>query len=105
MPTFTEVLLIGNPVDGLWQVIAHNLFLLEKRMKIPSTFCFFSLSRILKTTDWGSQTFIATTIAGLHVMPQWPCWWYVGGEEQKHFSSLGTKPYFHVNSSRKILLY
>ena len=30
---------------------------------------------------------------------------YVGGQEQKHFSPLGTKPYFHVNSSRKILLY
>ena len=23
------------------------------------------------------------------------------GEEQKHFSSLGTKPHFYVNSSRK----
>ena len=28
----------------------------------------------------------------------------VGGQEQKHFSLLGTKTYFHVNSSRKILL-
>ena len=35
------------------------------------------------------------TIAGLHG------WW----SEQKHFSLLGTKPYFHMNSSRKILLY
>ena len=26
---------------------------------------------------------------------------HVGGQEQKHFSSLGTKLYFHVNSSRK----
>ena len=30
---------------------------------------------------------------------------YVGGQKQKHFSSLGSKLYFHVNSSRKILLY
>ena len=29
------------------------------------------------------------------------CWW----SEQKHFSPLGTILYFHVNSSRKILLY
>ena len=29
----------------------------------------------------------------------------VGGQEQKHFSPLGTKLYFHVNSSRKIRLY
>ena len=35
------------------------------------------------------------TIAGLDG------WW----SEQKHFSLLGTKPYFHMNSSRKILLY
>ena len=26
---------------------------------------------------------------------------HVGGQEQKHFSPLGTKLYFHVNSSRK----
>ena len=30
-----------------------------------------------------------------------PCWWCVGGQEQEHFSLLGTKPYFHLNSSRK----
>ena len=33
------------------------------------------------------------------------CTWrhsgHVGGQEQKPFSHLGTKPYFHVNSSRK----
>ena len=33
------------------------------------------------------------------------CTWrhsgHVGGQEQKHFSPLGTKIYFHVNSSRK----
>ena len=33
------------------------------------------------------------------------CTWrhggHVGGQEQKHFSPLGTKLYFHVNSSRK----
>ena len=29
------------------------------------------------------------------------CWW----PEQKHFFPLDTKPYFHVNSRRKILLY
>ena len=33
------------------------------------------------------------------------CMWrhggHVGGQEQKHFSPLGTKLYFHVNSSRK----
>ena len=37
------------------------------------------------------------------------CTWrhggHVGGHEQKHFSPLGTKLCFHVNSSRKILLY
>ena len=37
------------------------------------------------------------------------CWFVsdggcVGGQEQKHFSPLVTKLYFHVNSSRKILL-
>ena len=30
---------------------------------------------------------------------------HVGGQEQKHFSPLGTKLHFHVNSSRKLLLY
>ena len=29
------------------------------------------------------------------------CWWCVRVKERKHFSALGTKPYFHVNSSRK----
>ena len=29
------------------------------------------------------------------------CGGHVGGQEQKHFSPLGTKLYFHVNSSRK----
>ena len=38
------------------------------------------------------------TIAGLHVTSHGG---YVGGQEQKHFSPLGTKLYFHVNSSRK----
>ena len=27
--------------------------------------------------------------------------WCVGGQEQKYFSPLGTKPYIHVNSSEK----
>ena len=43
---------------------------------------------------------------------QWNCWvctWrhggHVGGQEQKHFSPLRTKNYFHLNSSGKILLY
>ena len=31
----------------------------------------------------------------------WPHGSHVSGQEQKHFSSLGTKLYFHVNSSRK----
>ena len=29
-----------------------------------------------------------------------PCLYHVGDQEQKHFSPLGTKLYFHVNSSR-----
>ena len=37
------------------------------------------------------------------------CTWrhggHVGGQEQKHLSPLGTKLYFHVNYSRKIILY
>ena len=32
---------------------------------------------------------------------KWPHGSHVSGQEQKHFSSLGTKLYFHVNSSRK----
>ena len=36
-------------------------------------------------------------IAGLHVTSWRPCWW----TRTKAFSPLGTKPYFHVNSSRK----
>jgi len=42
-------------------------------------------------------------IAGLHVTSR--CHGvtsrHVGGQEQKHFSPLGTKLYFHVNSPRK----
>ena len=30
---------------------------------------------------------------------------HVGGQEQKHLSPLVAKLYFHLNSSRKILLY
>ena len=41
-------------------------------------------------------------IAGLHVTSRRPS---VGGQEQKHFSPLGTKLHFHVNSLRKILLF
>ena len=37
------------------------------------------------------------------------CTWrhggHVGGQEQKHLSPLGTRLYFHVNYSRKIILY
>ena len=37
------------------------------------------------------------------------CTWrhdgHFGGREQKHLSPLGTKLYFHVNYSRKIILY
>ena len=37
------------------------------------------------------------------------CGWrhggHAGGQEQKRLSPLGTKLHFHVNSSRKILLY
>ena len=37
------------------------------------------------------------------------CTWrhggHVGGQEQKHLSPLGTKLYFHVNYSRKTILY
>ena len=37
------------------------------------------------------------------------CTWrhggHVGGQEQKHFSPLGTKLYFHVHSLRNILLF
>ena len=37
------------------------------------------------------------------------CTWrhggHVGGQERKHLSSLGTKLYFNVNYSRKIILY
>ena len=49
---------------------------------------------------------------GYHIASIWDphmqllvCTWrhggHVGGQEQKHFSPLGTKLYFHVNSSRK----
>ena len=41
------------------------------------------------------------SIAGLHVTSRWPSWWCVRVKIQKHFSPLGTKPYFHVNSSKK----
>ena len=36
-------------------------------------------------------------IAGLHVTSRW----HVNGREQKHFSPLGTKRYFLMNSPRK----
>ena len=44
---------------------------------------------------------ICICIVGLHVTSRWPCWWCVGDQKQKHFSPLGTKRYFHVNSLRK----
>ena len=35
------------------------------------------------------------------------CWFargcHIGGQEQKHFSPLGTKLYFHVNSLKQLL--
>ena len=37
-----------------------------------------------------------SSIAGLHVRSRRPC----QCQEQKHFSPLGNKLYFHVNSSR-----
>ena len=40
-------------------------------------------------------------IAGLHVTSRW----HVNGREQKHFSPLGTKRYFLMNSPRKILCF
>ena len=49
---------------------------------------------------WTKQTHKCPTCHILLV-----CTWrhggYVGGQEQRHFSSLGTKLYFHVNLSRK----
>ena len=47
---------------------------------------------------WTVLRTVYHTIAGLHVTSHGG---YVGGQEQKHFSPLGTKLYFHVNSSRK----
>ena len=40
------------------------------------------------------------SIAGLHVTSRRPCWWCVRFKK-KAFLSLGTKPNFHANSSRK----
>ena len=47
---------------------------------------------------WTVLRTVYHTIAGLHVTSHGGC---VGGQEQKHFSPLGTNLYFHVNSSRK----
>ena len=47
---------------------------------------------------WTVLRTVYHTIAGLHVTSHGS---YVGGQEQKHFSPLETKLYFHVNSSRK----
>ena len=44
---------------------------------------------------------ICICIVDLHVKSRRLCWWCVGDQEKKHFSPLGTKPYFHVNSLRK----
>ena len=60
-----------------------------------------SLSKIKATTiNPGLEACNKKTSIALLV-----CTWrqsgYVGGQEQKHFSPLGTKLYFHVNYSRK----
>ena len=41
--------------------------------------------------------FLESSIAVFHVTSRRPCWW----SKQKHFSPLGTKLNFHVNSSSK----
>ena len=40
-------------------------------------------------------------IVGLQATSRRPCWWCVRINNKKHFSPLGTKPYFHVSSWRK----
>ena len=47
-----------------------------------------------------SQKMAVLSIAGLHVTSRRPCWWCVRFKK-KAFLSLGTKPNFHANSSRK----
>ena len=59
-----------------------NLLMLLKNVNAKSLFPFTYLS---------NQLLVCTLRHGGHV----------GGQEQKHFSPLGTKLYFHVNSSRK----
>ena len=43
------------------------------------------------------QNVLFSEIAGLHVTSQRPCWW----SRTKAFHPLGTKIYFHINSSEK----
>ena len=48
--------------------------------------------------SWNRQLSILLVCTGRHDD-------HFGGREQKHLSPLGTKLYFHVNYSRKIILY
>ena len=47
-----------------------------------------------------SKKWPSLSIAGLYVTSRRPCWWCVRFKK-KTFLSLGTKPNFHVDSSRK----
>ena len=47
------------------------------------------------------QSFLYEQMTGILQVSTWRHGGHVGGQEQKHFSPLGTKRYFHVNSSGK----
>ena len=54
---------------------------------------------------WKWHSYNAKTSRRLQIFVLLVCTWrhggHVDGQEQKHFSPLGTKLYFHVNTSRK----
>ena len=55
-----------------------------------------------KWTQWTSNNlFLYKQMTGILLVSTWRHAGHVGGQEPKHFSPLGTKRYFHVNSSRK----
>ena len=71
-------------------------------IKLPKNMTFVYDFSLLKK-KWTVLRTVYHTIAGLHVTSHDG---YVGGQEQKHFSPLGTKLYFHVKFfQKKILLY
>ena len=82
-----------------WPCVTAPISSQRRHSGLLSFFLSFSQQ---KWTQWTvKQSFFYKQMTGILLVSTWRHGGHVGGQEQKHFSPLGTKRYFHGNFSRK----